>query len=52
MGAVMTEHSDEKRPTRLITVWHMHVGKYGDPKAMSTFYITCKPLWFWEEYQP
>jgi hypothetical protein len=32
---------------RLFTIWHMHLGDYGDPKAMSTFEIECSPLWFW-----
>ncbi len=33
---------------RLFTTWHMHLGKRGDPKAMSTFEIDCTPLWMWD----
>jgi len=34
---------------RLFTMWHMHRGPYGHPRAMSQYYIPCRPLWFWED---
>lgn len=33
--------------TRDFWMWHMHLGKYGDPKAMSRVQIPCTALWFW-----
>jgi hypothetical protein len=32
---------------RLVTIWHMHLGPEGDPKATSYIYVKCTPLWFW-----
>jgi hypothetical protein len=36
------------RYTRLFTMWHMHLGPEGDPRAMSTLEIPVSTaLWFW-----
>lgn len=32
---------------RLFTIWHIHLGPLGDPRAMSVVEIPCTPLWFW-----
>lgn len=43
----MTDRERAIKATRAFWIWHMHLGKYGDQRAMICIEIPCTALWFW-----